>query len=84
MSPASSNSQLDQLHQLLSAQHDGQLTAAEQQQLQQLSAQFPQQARQFQADLAQVSVGLRGLPRQALAGPIFSAETSAQVPWLVR
>lgn len=84
MSPASSNSQLDQLHQLLSAQHDGQLTAAEQQQLQHLSAQFPQQARQFQADLAQVSVGLRGLPRQALAGPIFSAETSAQVPWLVR
>ncbi|MFM7922848.1 MAG: hypothetical protein ACKPJJ_21725, partial [Planctomycetaceae bacterium] len=72
------------MHQLLSAQHDGQLTAAEQQQLQQLSAQFPQQARQFQADLTQVSVGLRGLPRQALAGPIFSAETSAQVPWLVR
>jgi len=84
MSSASSNSQLDQLHQLLSAQHDGQLTAAEQLQLQQLSAQFPLQARQFQADLAQVSVGLRGLPWQALAGPIFSAETSAQVPWLVR
>jgi len=84
MSPASSNSLLEQLHQLLSAQHDGQLTAAEHLQLQQLSAQFPQQARQFQAGLTQVSAGLRGLPRQPLSGAIFSAENPEHVPWLVR
>ena len=84
MSPASSNSPIEHLHQLLSAQHDGQLTAAEQLQLQQLSAQFPQQARQFQADLTQVSAGLRGLPRQPLSGAIFSAENPEHVPWLVR
>jgi hypothetical protein len=84
MSPSSPNSQLQQLLELLSAQHDGQLSAAEQQQLQQLAAQYPQQARQFQDACHGLSRDLRRLPQRSLPGPIFSAAAEDQVPWLVR
>lgn len=84
MSPSTPDPQYQQLLELLSAQQDGQLTAAEQQVLQQLSAQYPQQARQFQDALQALSTDLRRLPRRPLPGPIFSAQAENQVPWLVQ
>jgi len=84
MSPSSSDPQHDLFLELLSARHDGELTADEQRVLQPLMAQDPQQSGQFQDDCRQLSGALRRLPQRPLPGPIFSAASDNQVPWLVR
>ncbi len=84
MSPSSSDPQHDLFLELLSARHDGELTADEQRVLQPLMAQDPQQAGQFQDGCRQLSGVLRRLPQRPLPGPIFSAASDNQVPWLVR
>ncbi|GDX93483.1 hypothetical protein LBMAG46_34920 [Planctomycetia bacterium] len=84
MSPSSSDPQHDLFLELLSARHDGELTADEQRVLQPLMAQDPQQAGQFQDGCRQLSGVLRRLPQRPLPGPIFSAASDSQVPWLVR
>jgi hypothetical protein len=84
MSPSSSDPQHDLFLELLSARHDGELTADEQRVLQPLMAQDPQQAGHFQDGCRQLSGVLRRLPQRPLPGPIFSAASDSQVPWLVR
>ena len=84
MSPSSSDPQHDLFLELLSARHDGELTADEQRVLQPLMAQDPQQAGHFQDGCRQLSGVLRRLPQRPLPGPIFSAASDNQVPWLVR
>ena len=85
MSASSSDSQLQQLFELLSAQHDGVLSAADQQLLGDLTARYPLQAQQFQSGCRQVTSALRSLPRTTIPAPIVSVQSAvADVPWLIR